>query len=440
MPEGVRRLRERLAAAETFSVQKAVAAVLERNPDLRAARSRIGQARARLDQARVAFRPQLALDLGWIRADAPSAYLFKTIDARSFRAGTNFNDPGAFGNAELGLGLRQTLWDGGRRSLQRRMASQGILASQAESRAVANALIGTVIQAYFDVLATRESVKVAEASATTVAAQLRDMRAHLRAGGVLRSDVLSLEVRQAQARENVLAATNALRLSEAAFRRLLDLPPERAFELTGEEWKPRDLPMTFEGGLAMARKTRDEFAALDAGLEAARDGWKLARRSDRPRVDLMARSWADDEDADFTKANWTVGATMTWPLADGGMGRAEMGKARAALEELSARRRSIERQIDFEVRQAFSNLESAQARFEVARANVSRAEEVLELVRKQFQGGEATVTRYLEVETDRTEARFREVASRYAVKKAKAAWGHALGVCLECARERKEDQ
>ena len=439
-PEGVRRLVAKLRAPETFSVHDAVRAVLERNPDLRAARSRIDLARAGLDRARVAFRPQLAMDLGWMRADAPSAYLFKTIDARAFQSGTNFNDPGVFDNTELGLGLRHTLYDGGRRQLVRRMASRKVAASESEERSVANALIGTVIQAYFDVLASRESVKVAEASEKTVDAQLHDAKTRHRLGGALRSDVLSLEVRKAQARENVIAAGNAVHLAEAAFRRLLDLPLGRAFALSGEEWTPRDLPMSFEEGLLLAKKTRDEFAALDAGLAAAEDGWKLARRADRPRVDLVARSWADDEDADFRKGNWTVGATLSWPLHDGGNRRAETGRARAALAEMVARRRSLERRVDFEVRQAWSNLESARARFAVATSNVSRAEEVLELVRKQFRGGEATVTRYLEVETDRTEARFREVAARYAVKKAKAAWGHALGVCLSCVREKNKEE
>ena len=122
------------------------------------------------------------------------------------------------------------------------------------------------------------------------------------------------------------------------------------------------------------------------------------------------------------------------------MRNAETARARAGLEELKARRRSLERLVDFEVRQAWSNLETARARFDVATSNVSRAEEVLELVRKQFRGGEATVTHLLQVETDRTDARFREVAARYGVKKAKAAWGHALGVCLDCVREKKEEK
>jgi outer membrane protein TolC len=69
----------------------------------------------------------------------------------------------------------------------------------------------------------------------------------------------------------------------------------------------------------------------------------------------------------------------------------------------------------------------------VARANVARAEETLVLVRRQYEGGSATVTRYLEAETDRTDALVREVAARYGVKRAGAALGHVLGLCHRCA-------
>ena len=279
VPEGVRRLQAKLDAPRRFSVHDAVRAVIERNPDLLAARSRIDGARAELDRARAAFRPQLAMDLGWMRADAPSAYLFKTIDARSFQNGTNFNDPGAFDNTELGIGLRHTLWDSGRRNLMRSLATRRVEASRAEERSAANALIGTVIQAYFDVLAARESVGVAEASEKTVDAQLRDARTRHRLGGTLRSDVLSLEVRKAQARENVIAAGNAVALAEAAFRRLLDLAPEDRFVLSGEEWKPRALPMSFDEGLALARTTRERVPRPVRGLRRGRG--RLEARSPR---------------------------------------------------------------------------------------------------------------------------------------------------------------
>ena len=68
----------------------------------------------------------------------------------------------------------------------------------------------------------------------------------------------------------------------------------------------------------------------------------------------------------------------------------------SAAREVESRRQALVRMVEWEVQEAFLNLNEAHARFEVARANVVRAEESLNLVSLLFAGGSATVTRYLQ--------------------------------------------
>jgi outer membrane protein TolC len=58
---------------------------------------------------------------------------------------------------------------------------------------------------------------------------------------------------------------------------------------------------------------------------------------------------------------------------------------------------------------------------------VDKAEESLDLVKKQYEGGSATVTRYLEAELDSNQARIRAIAARYDREKARAEIGRAIG-------------
>ena len=58
---------------------------------------------------------------------------------------------------------------------------------------------------------------------------------------------------------------------------------------------------------------------------------------------------------------------------------------------------------------------------------VDKAEESLDLVKKQYEGGSATVTRYLEAELDRNQARIRVIVARYDREKARAEVGRAIG-------------
>ncbi len=81
-------------AADGWSVKDTVRMALERNPDLEAARLRVREAEARVEAARAAFLPWVGVDLGCLRADAPSTYLFKTIDSRELPQVVDFNSPG----------------------------------------------------------------------------------------------------------------------------------------------------------------------------------------------------------------------------------------------------------------------------------------------------------------------------------------------------------
>jgi outer membrane protein TolC len=64
----------------------------------------------------------------------------------------------------------------------------------------------------------------------------------------------------------------------------------------------------------------------------------------------------------------------------------------------------------------------------VTRASVAQAEESLRLVKKQYEGGSATVTRYLDAELDRSRTEIRAITARYDREKARADVGRALGL------------
>jgi outer membrane protein TolC len=84
-------------------------------------------------------------------------------------------------------------------------------------------------------------------------------------------------------------------------------------------------------------------------------------------------------------------------------------------------------EIENEVRQAFSTLEQALARVKVAVAGAAAAEEALRLVNEQYLGGTATVTRYLEAETDRADAQLRAIVAHFEAQVAEAQLRQATG-------------
>ncbi|MBN1419710.1 MAG: TolC family protein [Planctomycetes bacterium] len=422
-----------------LAVIDAIGIALRNNPDLEAAAWRIDQADAGLAEARSVFWPVLSADFGYLAGEAPSAFLFKTIDARRLRPGTDFNDPGRFDNFELGGTVSWNLFRGGARIHETRVAQAQRALGVHDRARLENRLISSVIQGYYDVLAAAEFTATAEASVRTVEAQLDEVRKLFAGGatGTRKADVLALEVRLAEARERELRARNARSLAAAALANLMGLAPDSELALSGDEWRPRELPDSYEAAVAEAMARRPEMASARTAVERADRAKRAEKAAFLPRVDLVGRGWWDDPDLKYEAGhvNWTIGAMLSWEIFRGGATSGRVRRAKAAVEEMRALDRKAALDVELDVRSAYLRLEEARARLDVAEQSVAQAEESLDLVRKLYDGGAATITRYLEAELALTAARMRATQGRFDVKKASADLGRSMGWCGECARE-----
>ena len=242
--------------ATVRTLPQAIELCLERNPNLFEAEARVHGAEAALAQARAALYPTLGAQLSVLWADAPSSYLFKSIDAGRLGPNTDFNDPGSLRNTEASLGASWNLWRGGMDSAGIRSAELGIDAGMAAQDAARNALVASVTDAWLELSATRELAKSDEARVRTLEEQLSDARKRLESGAALKIDVLSLEVRLAQAQERRTRTELGRKLALAGLRQLLAL--EEGAPIEPDEALPGSitLPATRKSALNDARLHR----------------------------------------------------------------------------------------------------------------------------------------------------------------------------------------
>jgi outer membrane protein TolC len=417
-----------------LGLEELVALAGARNPDLVAAAHRIEQARAAVRQARAAFLPTVSAEAGFEVLDWPSFNFMRVIDARELDlAGMDFNEPGVDTAWQLGASTRWNLYRGGSDVLQTRIARTGVELTRLERAALTNQLVAAVIASFYDVLAARELVSVARASERTVAAQVADTRTLLEGGatGVRRADLLALEVRQAEAREQALSAQNAESLSMAALANLLGLEADRELQLSTADWQPAGMPATYDQAVAEAMGHRPELEQARVALRQALLQGEVARRQYLPRVDLVGRAGFTDDELRLEShdVDWMVGVAATWDLFRGGARRAGVERAQAAVAEVRARDRKATLAVELDVRSAFLRRQEAEERLLVAEGAVRQAEEALELSATLYRGGAATSTRYLEAELALTRARVRKTRARYDLRKATADLGRAMGWC-----------
>ncbi len=420
-----------------LGLKKMIKMALGNNPEMDQAVARIRQSEAMIDRALASFWPVLSAYGEYVQGNAPSAYLFKTIDQRRLPPGVDFNDPGWFENYEVGFQGRLNLFNGGRDRLRKQMAETGLKVHELDREGVENALITSVIQTYFNISATREYIQIARESVATVEAQLRVMQVRFDAGGALKSDILSLRVRLAQANEDLVRAHNNYSLSIAAMANLLGLDPDTALDLKTEEGAPEDFPADYQTGLSYALAHRPELRRLRQEIVQSHMGLEMARAQYLPRLDAQMKYYLDDESLDFDREreNWTAGVLLHWDFFTGLSTKADITRGEALLEEMLAADRRLINAVALDLKTAYLKLDEAKARLVVARASVAEARESLNLVKRQYEGGSATITRYLDAELARNKAEIRSTAAFYDRGKALAELGRALGYWAEYAGE-----
>ena len=410
---------------------------LDSSPDVHAMRARADRARASIELAAAARRPSLALHVEGLRADAPSLFLFKRIDGRALPDGTNFNDPGTFSSFEAGLGLRQTLWDGGRDRLRVEEARAASEASALELAAARAELVAAILEGSFALVGAGEVVAVVERSLEIVEDQLRRAANELELGRGLRSDVLSLEVRAAEAREALVAARGGRELAQLTLLEAAGLPHDVVLELDpgaartavrGEAFDERG-ELDEEALLSRARSMRPELEAARSRVRGSELAVREARSAWLPRADLMGRVYrlADSFDLGGSEDNWAVGIALGWDVFAGGRRDAALEVARADEMEARAFERRAHLALEHDVRTAILRLRTAQARADAGSVAVTAAAENLELVRAQYEAGRVPITRYLEAEADLLGAELRDIGARQELGSAEAQLARASG-------------
>ncbi len=413
-----------------LTLDEAVALAFERNPDIHAAAERIGEAQARVGEATATFFPQVSTRLAYARTDNPAQAFGMILAQRRFSFDTDFNNPGPTQDVRPEITAALPLFHGGQDYERRAAAQLGVEATRWEQAAVRNELGDAVVAAYYVLLAGPEQVEVTRVSIEAVDSALAQARLRVAAGAALKSDALSLEVRLAAAREAHVRTQNGVELARTGLRLLLGLPPEAPLEvLAPSGGREPLLPASFAEALEQGLSKRPEIQAAQSQVSMREHEVKVERAAYFPRVNAVASYAQDASNLELAhrQDNWIVGATAELDLFSGFQTRERVRAAERRLAEAREAARKAHLEVERDVKSAFLGVEEAHQRVQVTEAAVASGDEALRLVQEQYRVGAATITRYLEAEAARTDARSRAIAARYDARRAEAGLRRALG-------------
>lgn len=418
---------------QSFTLDQAIDYALANNPDMQIAAERIGQAQAQLGVALSAFYPQVTARVGYQHSNNPAEVFGMIVSQRDFKSSdfTNINNPGYRQNFRPEIIGKLSLFRGGQDYQNSKAAELGIDAAEFERSTVRNALIEAVTATYYAYLAALEAQNVAQESISAISSELNQTKLQYEAGTVLKSDVLSLEVKLAEAQNAEIKAANGIEIAKTSLTNLLGLSSFQAFTVaTSSSLLPKPkLPVSFNDLLDQAIAQRPEIKAAANQVEISLRKLKSEQGAYLPKADAYVSYGQNSQSPGFNseKDNVTAGVTVEMDLFSGFNTQQRVNAAERKAAEARETERKTRLGIEQEVKMAFLNLKEALARLHVTEASVQAADEALRLVNEERRAEIVTVTRYIEAEVARNNAQSNTIAAHYDALSAEAALKKAIG-------------
>jgi len=418
-----------------FSLQESIDYALENNPDMAIMQARIEQADAQLGESLASFYPQVKASLSYMHSDNPARAFSMIISQRRLdltvpNPNQVFNHPGGVDDYRPEVTALYSLFRGGQDYYRKQAAELGVEASELEKTATRHQLINNVTGAFYGYLAAQDAHELSLRSIEAVQSQLSQSKARFEEGTLLKSDVLSLEVQLAEAKDAQIRAANAIEMAKAMLKTLLGLPAERDF--VANENANQVLPLSpaeFDTLLDQALSQHPELKAAEKRVAIAEQQLNMAEAAHLPKADAFVAYGSNSQNLAFSTSRDNVTAGVMVEV-DVFSGFATQEKIKKAEHELTAAReaaRKMRLQVENQVKVARLRLLEALNREQVTSVAVEAAEEALRLVNEQRLAGVVTVTRYIEAEVARDQAKTRDISARYDALRADAELKLATG-------------
>jgi outer membrane protein len=411
------------ATAPGLTLAQVLDEVLGHYPTIEAARQGIESAKGRTQQSRSAQLPQLTGNASYSYVD-PLAYVDFALPGGSSRFYQSVHD-----NYDGSLNLRQLVTDFGRTDAILKAARAGELSAQDALEQVRTTVGYQTIQYFYAVLYLRESVSVADEELRALQEALRISQQRFSVGNATRFDLLTTQVRLANAENRRTDTIASLRRQEARLRQLLGWDDAKPLALAGTfplDASPADRAKLLNDAIEL----RPELKMARHSEQAAQFRFDAADRSNRPTLSASATGGMRNgfvPNLDETRGYLNAGLSLSVPILTGNRTDGQRREARGDLRAAQERTHDLERTAAGDIDAALADLAAAQARLGNSDTLVDQAKEALALAQTRYTAGVVTNFELLDAQSAARSAELSRLQARYDCVIARQSLARAAG-------------
>ncbi|MFM7067675.1 MAG: TolC family outer membrane protein, partial [Gammaproteobacteria bacterium] len=295
-----------LPLAQATDLSEVYQQALRNDPQLREAEALRLAALEAKPQALSALLPQVSAGGSYSRDQTNGSQV--VFDGQAFTTRSSESDLNSKG---WGITLRQNLfrWDNWAALKQ---ADASVAQAEADYRTAQQALVLRTAQAYFNVLAARDTLTAAESALEAIARQLEQAEKRFEVGLIAITDVQEAKAAHDQATATVIAGKRALATRLEELRELTG-EPVTELKAPGDEMPlAAPSPASEEQWVRQALEQNLALTAARLSADVAREAIGVARGGHGPSLDLVARKSSSSTNGDT--ATITTLGTLNNPI------------------------------------------------------------------------------------------------------------------------------
>lgn len=284
---------------------------------------------------------------------------------------------------------------------------------------------------YFNILQCRNLIKVEEDNVRTLQEHLKNVNAQFRAGTVAKADILSTEVRLANAQQALITAQNNYDIAIATLDNYILLPADTIIypqdELTHVKYN-----VDLQTCTAYALDNRPDAAAADYAVKRAESAIRSAKAGYLPNVNAVASTGLSSNSFPFKPnsdgESFTIGLSASWNVFDGGITETQVKQAEANLVNAQEDAAILKESIQLDVQSALLTLRAAEKNIETTQVAIRSAEEDYHIAQVRYAAGVGTNLDVMDASDKVTQAKTNYYTALYNYNTAKAALDKAMGI------------
>lgn len=337
----------------------------------------------------------------------------------------------------VGLGFKYSFYVNGRELIVYKASGELVDKAGMDLQAARQDYMLQVASAFIACIRSDRGMAIAEANLDRLTAHGNAVTRRIQAGLLTKTERFRSDAELAQGRADLAEARNQKALSRRALHRLV--PLAEGVDLAEPSGVPAPAAPTLDGWVELAEKSRPELKALRLSSRVADKEVAVTRSTYWPKLTLEGSAGRgesrvdgsyDSRDADFTQEStlYSASLTLSLPLVDGGLRRADLRKSLSAKRSVDHRMRQVEKEIRLAVEQAWYDLGTETQRTQALEEGLTYARQFLEAVTRQFDQGLAQSLDLTDANTRLLEAENRVSDARFALHLAALRLRHASGL------------